>query len=55
MAKASTRLAASQPAVSKTISEMEYVLGVPLLDGGVLRGLFIECVHEFIKPLVRAR
>jgi DNA-binding transcriptional LysR family regulator len=32
MAKASTRLAVSQPAVSKTISAMEYVLGVPLLD-----------------------
>jgi DNA-binding transcriptional LysR family regulator len=34
MAKASTRLAVSQPAVSKTISEMEYALGVPLLDRG---------------------
>jgi len=34
MAKASTRLAVSQPAVSKTISDMEYALGVPLLDRG---------------------
>jgi len=32
MAKAGTRLAISQPAVSKAISEMEHTLGVPLLD-----------------------
>ena len=32
MAKASTRLAVSQPAVSKAIAEMEHTLGVPLLD-----------------------
>jgi len=32
MAKAGTRLAVSQPAVSKAIAEMEHVLGVPLLD-----------------------
>jgi len=34
MAKADTRLAVSQPAVSKAISEMEHALGVPLLDRG---------------------
>lgn len=32
MAKASKRLALSQPAISKAISEMEHVLGTPLLD-----------------------
>lgn len=32
MAKAGTRLAISQPAVWKAISEMEHALGVPLLD-----------------------
>jgi DNA-binding transcriptional LysR family regulator len=32
MAKASTRLAVSQPAVWKAIAEMEHTLGVPLLD-----------------------
>src|SRR5215471_16658563 len=32
MAKAGTRLAVSQPAVSKAIAEMEHVLVVPLLD-----------------------
>jgi DNA-binding transcriptional LysR family regulator len=34
MAKAGAQLAVSQPAVSKTIAEMEHVLGVPLLDRG---------------------
>jgi len=32
MAKAGTRLAVSQPAISKAIAEMEHALGVPLLD-----------------------
>jgi DNA-binding transcriptional LysR family regulator len=32
MAKASQRLAISQPAISKAISDMEHTLGVPLLD-----------------------
>ena len=32
MAKASQHLALSQPAISKTISDMEHMLGVPLLD-----------------------
>src|SRR5262249_32384246 len=32
MAKAGVRLAISQPAVWKAISEMEHALGVPLLD-----------------------
>lgn len=32
MAKAGTRLAVSQPAVSKAIADMEHTLGVPLLD-----------------------
>jgi len=32
MAKAATRLAISQPAVSRAIAEMEHMLGVPLLD-----------------------
>src|SRR5205823_439450 len=32
MAKASQRLALSQPAISKAIADMEHVLGVTLLD-----------------------
>jgi DNA-binding transcriptional LysR family regulator len=32
MAKAATRLAISQPSISRTIAEMEHTLGVPLLD-----------------------
>jgi DNA-binding transcriptional LysR family regulator len=32
MAKASERLALSQPAISKAISDLEYTLGAPLLD-----------------------
>jgi DNA-binding transcriptional LysR family regulator len=32
MAKASSRLALSQPAISKAVSDMERLLGVPLLD-----------------------
>jgi DNA-binding transcriptional LysR family regulator len=32
MAKASERLALSQPAISKAISDMEQTLGVPLFD-----------------------
>lgn len=32
MAKASERLALSQPAISKAVSDMEHVLGAPLLD-----------------------
>jgi DNA-binding transcriptional LysR family regulator len=34
MSKAAARLAVSQPAVSKAIAEMEFDLGVPLLDRG---------------------
>jgi DNA-binding transcriptional LysR family regulator len=32
MAKAATRLAITQPAISKTISEIEHTIGVPLLE-----------------------
>ena len=32
MAKASQRLALSQPAISKAIADMEHTLGAPLLD-----------------------
>src|SRR4051812_26568619 len=32
MAKAGTRLAISQPAISRAIAEMEHTLGVPVLD-----------------------
>ena len=32
MAKASERLALSQPAISKAVSDMEHTLGAPLLD-----------------------
>ena len=32
MAKASERLALSQPAISKAVSDMEHMLGTPLLD-----------------------
>jgi DNA-binding transcriptional LysR family regulator len=32
MAKAATRLAISQPAISRAIADVEYALGVPLLD-----------------------
>src|SRR5258705_13649331 len=32
MSKAATELAISQPAVSRAIADMEYALGVPLLD-----------------------
>src|SRR5689334_21927207 len=32
MAKAGTRLAISQPAISKAIAEMEHTLGVPIFD-----------------------
>src|SRR5205814_6444566 len=34
MSKAAAQLAVSQPAVSKAIAEMEFTLGVPLLDRG---------------------
>jgi DNA-binding transcriptional LysR family regulator len=34
MSKAAARLAVSQPAISKAIADMEYVLGAPLLDRG---------------------
>jgi DNA-binding transcriptional LysR family regulator len=34
ISKAATQLAISQPAVSKAIAEMEYMLGAPLLDRG---------------------
>src|SRR5882757_3331942 len=32
MGKAASQLSVSQPAISKTIADMEYALGVPLLD-----------------------
>src|SRR6267378_2562162 len=32
MGKAANQLSVSQPAISKTIADMEYALGVPLLD-----------------------
>src|SRR5438067_752237 len=34
MSKAAAQLAVSQPAISKAIAEMEFTLGVPLLDRG---------------------
>jgi hypothetical protein len=34
MSKVAAQLAVSQPAVSKAIAEMEFTLGVPLLDRG---------------------
>ena len=34
MGKAAAQLAVSQPAISKTIADLEYTLGVPLLDRG---------------------
>src|SRR5262249_29862583 len=43
MAKASKRLALSQPAISKAVSDMEHVLGAPLLDRSARGVELTEC------------
>src|SRR6266849_5354604 len=45
MGKAAAQLCVSQPAISKTIADMEYALGVRLLDRG----------PEGVKPTIYAR
>ena len=43
MAKASARLALSQPAISKSIADMEHILGAPLLDRSARGVKLTEC------------
>ena len=48
MAKASERLALSQPAISKAISDMERVLGAPLLERSARGVELTECGHLMV-------
>jgi DNA-binding transcriptional LysR family regulator len=49
MAKASERLALSQPAISKAISDMEHTLGAALLDRSSRGGELTDCGHLLIE------
>jgi DNA-binding transcriptional LysR family regulator len=49
MAKASERLALSQPAISKAVSDMEHVLGVPLLDRSSRGVALTECGRLLVE------
>jgi DNA-binding transcriptional LysR family regulator len=54
MAKAATRLAVTQPAISRAVADAEPALGVPLFDRGT-QGviLLLECAREIAEPLAR--
>jgi DNA-binding transcriptional LysR family regulator len=49
MAKASARLALSQPAISKAISDMEHTLGAPLLDRSSRGVELTECGRLLVE------
>lgn len=49
MAKASERLALSQPAISKAISDMEHVLGAPLLERSSRGVELTECGRLLVE------
>src|SRR3954471_24198516 len=49
MAKASERLALSQPAISKAISDMERTLGAPLLDRSSRGVELTECGRLLVE------
>ena len=49
MAKASGRLALSQPAISKAISDMEHILGAPLLDRSSRGVQLTECGRLLVE------
>lgn len=49
MAKAAQRLALSQPAISKTIAEMEFTLGASLLERSSRGAELTECGHLLIE------
>jgi DNA-binding transcriptional LysR family regulator len=49
MAKASERLALSQPAISKAVSDMEHVLGAPLLDRSSRGVELTECGRLLVE------
>ena len=49
MAKASERLALSQPAISKAISDMEHILGAPLLDRSSRGVELTECGRLLVE------
>jgi DNA-binding transcriptional LysR family regulator len=49
MAKASERLALSQPAISKAVSDMEHVLGAPLLDRSSRGVALTECGRLLVE------
>jgi DNA-binding transcriptional LysR family regulator len=49
MAKASQRLSLSQPAISKAVADMEYVLGAPLLDRSSRGTELTECGQLLIE------
>ena len=49
MAKASERLALSQPAISKAISDLEHTLGAPLLDRSSRGVELTECGRRLVE------
>src|SRR5436305_12447956 len=49
MAKASERLALSQPAISKAISDMEHTLGAPMLDRSARGVELTEYGHVLVE------
>jgi DNA-binding transcriptional LysR family regulator len=49
MAKASERLALSQPAISKAVSDMEHILGAPLLDRSSRGVELTECGRLLVE------
>ena len=49
MAKASLRLALSQPAISKAIADMEHTLGAPLLDRSARGVELTDCGRVLIE------
>ena len=49
MAKASAKLALSQPAISKAVSDMERILGAPLLDRRAHGVELTDCGHLLLE------